>query len=257
MQHFHQFSLFIHIIVGSCTLLLFWAPVLAKKGGKVHNLSGKAYVYGMQLVAFTGILCCALVLIDPVAIYQGAYERAQNQAEFIQNARGRACFLLMLSFLVLTSVVHGTRVLKDKASRQSLRRPDMLCSYLALLCSALYVAYLGGQSGQILYLAFSVIGMLVAIKMMRYTFAPIVQPRQWVIEHLSAMIGSGIGVYTAFSAVGGRYLLVEILGEQAILMAWLAPSVVGTLALVVAKRKYQQRYRIAGKGKSAAQAEAL
>ncbi|MCG7537541.1 hypothetical protein [Pseudoalteromonas sp. OOF1S-7] len=257
MQHIHQFSLFIHIIVGSCTLLLFWAPVLAKKGGKVHNLSGKAYVYCMQLVALTGILCCALVLFDPVSIYQEAFEQAQNQAEFIQNAHGRASFLLMLSFLVLTSVVHGVRALKDKAPRQSLRRADMMFNYLALLCSALYVAYLGSQSGQVLYLVFSVIGMLVAIKMMRYTFAQAVQPRQWVIEHLSAMIGSGIGVYTAFSAVGGRYLLVEILGEQAILMAWLAPSVVGTLALVVAKRKYQQRYRVAGKGKLAGQAEPI
>ncbi|WP_125557826.1 hypothetical protein [Pseudoalteromonas rubra] len=254
MQYLHQFSLIIHIIVGSCALLLFWAPILAKKGGKIHNLSGKAYAYSMQLVSLSGILCCTLVLIDPISVYQEAYLQAQNQADFINTARERASFLLMLSFLVLASVIHGMRVLKDKASRLTVKRPDMLFNYFALCVSALYVAYLGAQSGQVLYLAFSIISMIVAIKMMRYTFAQTVKPRQWIIEHLSAMIGSGIGVYTAFSAVGGRYLLVEVLGEQAILLAWLAPSVLGTLGLIFAKRTYQQRYRVAAKDNLAHQA---
>ncbi|TMP26430.1 hypothetical protein CWB99_19190 [Pseudoalteromonas rubra] len=239
MQYLHQFSLVIHIIVGSCALILFWVPVLAKKGSKIHNQAGRAYTYSMQLVAISGILCCFLVLVDPITIYQAGYSQAQNKALFIETARERASFLLMLSFLVLTSVMHGVRVLQDKVSRQSLTRLDMIANYIALCCSALYVGYLGSRGGHVLYTVFSVISLVIVIRMMRYSFAQTVKPKQWVIEHLSAMIGSGIAAYTAFSAVGGRYLFVELLGEQAVLMAWLAPTVIGTIGLVITKRRYR------------------
>ncbi|TMP35029.1 hypothetical protein [Pseudoalteromonas rubra] len=239
MQYLHQFSLVIHIIVGSCALILFWIPVLAKKGTKRHNQAGRAYTFSMQLVALSGILCCFLVLLDPIAIYQTSYSQAQNKALFIETARERASFLLMLSFLALTSVMHGTRVLQYKASRQSLTRLDMIANYTALCSSALYVGYLGSRDGHVLYTVFSVISLVIAIRMIRYSFAQTVKPGQWLVEHLSAMIGSGIAAYTAFSAVGGRYLLAELLGEQAILMAWLTPTIIGTIGLVITKRRYR------------------
>ncbi|AZZ96390.1 hypothetical protein [Pseudoalteromonas sp. R3] len=239
MQYLHQFSLVLHIIVGSCALILFWVPVLAKKGSKIHNQAGRAYTYSMQMVALSGILCCFLVLLDPIVIYQASYSQALNKALFIDTARERASFLLMLSFLVLTSVMHGVRALRDKASRQSLMRADMVVNYIALCCSALYVGYLGSRGGHILYMVFSVLSLVIVIRMMRYSFANTVKPGQWVVEHLSAMIGSGIAAYTAFSAVGGRYLLAELLGEQAILMAWLAPTIIGTIGLIITKRRYR------------------
>jgi hypothetical protein len=69
--------------------------------------------------------------------------------------------------------------------------------------------------------------------------------KQWVIEHLGAMIGSGIGAYTAFFAFGGRQLF-ENLGNVQIIF-WVAPGVIGSIAITILSRNYTTKFKPARK----------
>ncbi|MFC3034710.1 hypothetical protein ACFOEE_19580 [Pseudoalteromonas fenneropenaei] len=244
MKILFDIALYTHIALGCIALLLFWVPVVASKGSKLHNFTGKWYTLCMQVVAGCGVLCSALVILDPLTVHPRHFIDPQQAALYIEQSRAFASFLLMLSFLVLTGVTHGMRVIQDKASRQRLRRFDMLCLYLALLLSSLYTLYLGIIANNMLFNIFATIGILSVAGILRYTFKKELKPREWVIEHLGAMLGSGIGVYTAFSAVGGRHVLAVLLSEQWIFISWIVPSVIGTAAILWSTRYYRSKYRV-------------
>ena len=46
----------IHIIAGTASLLLFWIPVMSRKGGTVHKKSGHFYYINMWVVQISAIL---------------------------------------------------------------------------------------------------------------------------------------------------------------------------------------------------------
>ena len=54
MLFIHSSLVTLHIIAGALALLLFWMPAIAKKGGRVHVLSGRAYAIAMYIVSVSG-----------------------------------------------------------------------------------------------------------------------------------------------------------------------------------------------------------
>ncbi|UOK58443.1 DUF2306 domain-containing protein [Bacillus sp. OVS6] len=55
-----QFFKILHIIGGFIALFVFWVPIVTKKGGKAHRVTGWVYTGGMIVVAIS-------------AFYMGAY----------------------------------------------------------------------------------------------------------------------------------------------------------------------------------------
>ncbi|MCG7566367.1 hypothetical protein MHM95_08700 [Pseudoalteromonas sp. CnMc7-15] len=245
MYWLHQGALYIHIVLGCIALVLFWLPVCAAKGSRLHNQSGKVYAYVMYAVAGSGLFCCALVLLDPLGARNiDTLSTAEELRRYLQVNHRMAWFLSMLSILVWVSVYHGRRVLVAKEQRSLLRTPAHLGLIAALALCACYTFYLGWQQQQVLLLAFSVLAMVIAVTMAHYIYRPSLRPRSWVIEHLSAMLGSGIGVYTAFGAFGGRRLFNAVLGSDAQLIGWLLPTLVGSAGLMYAAQHYRRRYGV-------------
>ena len=73
--------------------------------------------------------------------------------------------------------------------------------------------------------------------MLRYLRLPKVTKKQQIVEHIGNICGSGVGLYTAFFAFGGRTLF-EALGQWQ-LMFWLLPGVVGTVLIHYAVKPYK------------------
>jgi len=46
----HQILFYIHVLCGSIGLIVFWLPMLSKKGTKFHKSFGSVFVYGMLAV---------------------------------------------------------------------------------------------------------------------------------------------------------------------------------------------------------------
>lgn len=236
MVHLHTVLFCAHILFGSMALILFWIPVLSRKGSLDHKRFGRYYGNVMYGVAGTGAAMAILVLLLPLTIKGHLLSQPEHQAEFVTNIRIFWAFLLYLSLLTFVSVRQGFHVLI--ASNSELRTVRHLFPIGLLLLCALVLIVSGVYLGKTLYMVFGALGTAISTGMLRYCIKGPASHGHKVTEHLGAMIGSGIGAYTAFLAFGGRTLFSGA-GEWQ-LVFWILPGVVGSIAIGRMARKYKQ-----------------
>ncbi|WP_088329895.1 hypothetical protein [Lacimicrobium sp. SS2-24] len=239
MLMLHNVLLMFHIAVGSAALLLFWVPALTKKGSMDHNKFGRYYANVMYLVAASGFIMSVITLMAPLAIH-GSDVRPEDAQYASARIRQFAFFLLYLSWLVLTSIRHGVLVLKCKNDRGPLLKFSHLSLLLVLFVGGIGLFIQGVYGNRVLDMIFAALGMFIAAGMLHYVFRNQLKPRQWWVEHLGAMIGSGIGAYTAFFAFGARAVLADSGYIQ--LIAWVAPGVIGSIVIAIQSRKYTIKF---------------
>lgn len=240
MNLIYALLLMLHITVGSAALLLFWLPALTPKGSLDHIKFGRYYANTMYMVAGSGMLICLLVLVAPLTIH-GDFSNAANQAQKALNIRLFAFFLMYISWLTLTSVRHGILVLRVKQARHLLRHPTHLGLLLVLITGGLALLGLGLWFNKVLHLIFGILGTIIGGQMLVYCLRRHIAPRQWWIEHLGAMIGSGVAAYTAFLTFGARQFLAGAGYWQ--LVFWVAPGVIGALVIARLSRKYHLQFQ--------------
>lgn len=238
MNLLHSILFMCHILVGSMALLLFWVPLLSKKGHLNHVKFGRYYGNVMYMVALSGALMALMVIYDPIAIKGEMFTPGSDQLTLTNNIRIFWSFLLFLSLLTYVSVRQGFAVLRHKNNHASYQTPQHIIPLVTLVIGGAMMLFLGIQSTRVLHIIFGILGMLIGSGMLRFSFASQHSPNQIVIEHLSAMIGSGIGAYTAFIAFGGRQLFENIGSWQ--IAFWVAPGVIGSVAITLLSRKYDR-----------------
>ena len=240
MNTIFTLSQFVHISAGACALVLFWLPALLKKGSPSHSRFGRYYVYAMYTVAATGCTMATLGLINPLAVIQHAETTPDLLAEQIAARSNTWIFLLYISLLTLTTVRHGVLVLRHKAQRQHLKAPSHLLLVLALTLAGPVMALWGYQQSLTLAMIFGLLGTTVGAGFLRYSLKASLTKMEWWIEHLGAMIGSGIACYTAFFAFGGSRLFSSHGNLQ--LMSWILPGAVGLVVIRYLSRQYRQKF---------------
>lgn len=240
----HSTLLYVHILLGVVAMGLFWVPMFTRKGGFNHRRFGQVYVWTMHTVAWSGLIMSTMVLIDPAYFKAEFVARSSDPAATIGAIRSMWTLLLLLSILTLAGVVNGTMVLKHKQPRE-LRRFSYLIWPAGLFAASIATLIYGLSEIRTpigpnwLHLIFAALGIFSSVQMVLYVVQPQLNPKRWLIEHLSAMIGTGIAVYTAFFAFGARHLLASFGNWQ--LLGWILPGVIGTIAIHYWTRKYQPR----------------
>lgn len=244
MSLIHTTLLYLHIALGAVALLLYWLPVIARKGSKLHINAGKVFYYLMLIVSGSGIVMSLMGLYDPVGIYTAGRQLTAEQIERMLIWRiPLSQFLLLLSLLTWVTARHAIGVLRAKSDRHMLRRWFYQGPVLALVPLALYVAYQGISIAMPLLIIFAVVSLVTATTISWYIYKKDIAPRAWIIEHFSSMVGSGIAVYTAFFAAGGRRMLADILPSEWQLVSWLAAPVVGITVIIFMTRYYKRHYK--------------
>lgn len=245
MLSLHTTLLYLHIVLGAIALVVYWLPIFTRKGGALHIQAGKVFYYLMLVVAGSGIVLCGIGLIDPIGIYVASEQLTTEQANRMLVWRiPLTQFLLLLSLLTWVTVRHAIGVLKAKDNRALLRRWYYQGPVFLMFPLAGFVAYKGISVGMPLLVIFATVSLVTATTISLYVYKKAVSPRAWIIEHFSSMVGSGIAVYTAFFAAGGRRLLAELLPDNWLLVSWLAAPVVGTAALITLTGYYKRKYKV-------------
>jgi len=242
MTTLHTLLVNAHIVVGAFALILFWIPALSRKGSTAHVQSGRLYAYAMYFVSVTAFLSSVMVLADPIGIRRPGLEIDPEDAiELAELFRMFSLFLLMLSVLVFASIRHGLKALAVRQEPDAIR--SRLHRGLLLTLGVLGVAVLGiGLARtQWLLIIFGGISISGAISMFRETRIEQFTRGQQLKAHLSGLIGSGIGAYTAFFAFGGSRLFAEILPGQWQVISWVVAPVIGTIAIQRLSRRYDRR----------------
>ncbi len=192
----------------------------------------------MKAVALSGLVMTSMVWFDPVGI-KGADlmvdgQIPQRKLEFFMLIN---LFLFLLSLLTWVTIRHATGSLFCKQNREPLKHWSYQAPVWLLVVVALYAAWQGFVFNMPLVMVFAGISLVTSFSILAYLHTKTVTANRWLIEHASAMIGSGIAAYTAFFAFGGRALFAELLTGHWIMLPWLIPSLIGVPATIWFKRR--------------------
>ncbi len=211
----------LHAAVGTTALVTFWIAGMSKKGSLVHKTAGKIY-----LLAMVGILMSAFPMATYIAIYKS------------QVIGG---FLLYLLIITMTSVWNGWRSIRDKRDWKRYAGPIYKILMLLNLISGLAIAAIGiflAEQMQMVITSFSLIGILGAYGMYKFQREAPTDPRWWMREHLTAMVGNGVATHIAFLQIGLPKMLPMIAGPVMVNVAWMAPLAIAVVAGTYLTRKY-------------------
>ncbi|MTB51772.1 hypothetical protein [Lewinella sp. W8] len=206
-----KYLLIAHVTAGFSSLGLFFIPILARKGGKWHNLAGRWYVRGMWAVMVTASLLCII--------------------RFGQGQTVMALFLGFLALLTSRPLYYGIAVLRNKRGPSARMQfiSDALVLALAIGGPALIGFGFGwwGPGGHPLLIIFGTLGTVLALPSFYDRLRGHQRPYNWLHEHLSGMLVSAIAAFTAFFAFGGRALFGSAFGGNTEVIFWVAPTIIG------------------------------
>lgn len=212
---------FAHASLGTLALATFWIAGLTRKGSPVHKGAGKLY-----LLAMAGLLTAAL----PMSL------RILSTGRIVIGV-----FLLYLLVISATAVWNSWRAIRDRRDWRAYTGRVYRGLMWLNLASGLAIAYVGlfeAQAMRLIITAFSGIGLVGFVSMWRFARQAPADPRWWLREHLTAMLGNGVATHIAFLSIGLPRLFPELGGSGLQNIAWLGPLVVAFVAGAWLTRKY-------------------
>jgi hypothetical protein len=219
MSSFQWFQLLVmvHVSTGAIGLLLFWVPVLGRKGGARHKAAGRWFNRLMLATAATAIAMALLNLHDPA----GTHPHIKD-ADFTRNIFG--WMMLYLGVLTVNLTLYGWNALLNRRDHALHRSTANLGLQALLLALSLNTAIRGLIFGQPLMVGISAIGFATVGTNLAFMLRARPAPVYALREHVKGLIGTGISVYTAFLAFGAVRFVPELALHPGL---WAIPLVVG------------------------------
>ncbi|MGP4069078.1 DUF2306 domain-containing protein [Halobacillus sp. B29] len=223
-----QIVLYLHILAGFTALIVFWIPLVTKKGGMIHRRVGWIYVWAMGNVAATAFY---------MGIYRIGFDASRNAAE-----KSFAFFLLFIAVLSASTAWNGIRVLrfKRRTRRRSLLSLDTGISFV-LVFSSIITMVIGWVNQFPLLQYFPVIGLFLGYGQLKYWLTPPQTKMHWYFEHFGNLIGCSIATITAFTVFGAPRLL-NI--SSISIFLWFLPTIVLTPLIFGFTRYYRKKFRL-------------
>ena len=233
---FHWF-VYGHIAFGALGLVAFWLPVVGKKGGLIHRYAGRVFGVTMLATGCFAILISSTTLIAPIE----THPHLVAHPDFGSAASIRAIFgwmMLYLAILTVTLAWYGWQSVLVRGDRARLRDWRNLGLHAVLFIASLNTAVRGVLIGQPLMIGISTIGFATVATDLWYLYKPTPRPLDWLLEHIKALVGTGISVYTAFLAFGAVRLLPEAALTPAL---WSVPLIIGLALILYHQRQVTKR----------------
>lgn len=250
-----------HIAAGAVGLVLFWIPVFAKKGGRLHIWAGRGFACCAAFVATSALASSGWALLDPVTFFGGSLERTSEAGRPYLLEQGRFLFAVLgyLSVVVLTGLWYGLRVVWTRDRHEALREPALLglqaasaLAAVALLLFAGWNLFLAHRGEHVLSAApankywvpvvLGAFGLFAVHDDLGYILRPRASRMAWWYKHMENMLGVGIAFHTAFLVFGASRLLAYQLPGPLQLLPWLLPSMIGIPAMMAWVRVYKRRF---------------
>lgn len=220
MENFIQYTLYLHILVGSTALLTGSMAIFSRKGMQIHRITGKIYFWAMTLVFITGII---------VAGY--CFNR----------------FLFLIAFLSYYSVFSGVRFLKLKSlhKNQNPKWYDWAAGIMNGIVNIIFIVlglyYLfqpnNNLPGALLSTGFGIGGLLISYTNLKPFIVRPNKPYHWYLTHIGNMMGGYIATLTAFlSTMVTRF---ELMNPY---LAFALPSLIGIPLLLFWQHKIENSF---------------
>jgi hypothetical protein len=232
IHHAFEILIMLHILTGAPGLAGFWVPVGARKGSALHKVSGRVFVALMLATGFFAAMMGCLTLFEPVA----THPHLVTHETFSDPGLIRAIFgwmMLFLAILTLNLTWYGRACIRHRQDHRRHLSFLNLSSQVLLFAASITCALQGIITGQWMMTGLSAIGFATVGTNLWFMLRPDPGPLEWLTEHIKALIGTGISVYTAFFAFGAVRLVPELALSP---LLWSVPLITG-LSLIL----YHQR----------------
>ncbi len=224
-----------HIATGAVGLVLFWVAVLSRKGGPVHKQWGRVFVYSMLVTGCFAIGMGTATILDPIGTHPKLPDVTMVTGIF-------GWMMVYLAILTISLAWHGRGVVENKRNHEANRGKFDVFLQILVIIAAVNCAVRGFMISQPLMIGISIVGVASGITNLVFTYSNAPPKHAFLLEHVKALVGAGISVYTAFMTFG----LVRLMPEHALNPAtWAIPLTVG-LGLIF-YHQYQIRKQYAPK----------
>lgn len=230
------FTLFllVHITCGAVGLVLFWVPVVGRKGSQPHRRYGTVFAYLMLVTATMAFSMGLNTLLDPMPTHPRQVALGWP-AWRIQGIFG--WMMMYLAILTIHLVWHGINTVRNKKQHLANRRWPNVALNVAAIVAALVCAWRGWLINEVLMMGIAIVGVASGVTNLVFIYTDAPSKIAYQLEHVKSIVGSGISVYTAFMAFG----FVRLMPHNALNPTmWSIPLVIG-LALII---YHQTRIRL-------------
>jgi hypothetical protein len=220
MWPFYGFVL-AHIATGAVGLITFWIAVLSRKGQSTHVRWGRVFNWMMLATGTIAIAISTCTLLDPVGTHP------HLTGELADPAVTRGIFgwmMLYLAILTINLAWYGWQAVVNKREHEKNLEWRNVALQVLVLAAAANCAYQGWVINQPLMIGISTIGFATGFTNLWFMYKPSRAPHDWLREHVKALVGAGISVYTAFFAFGAVRLMPELALNP---LLWAVPLVTG------------------------------
>jgi uncharacterized membrane protein YidH (DUF202 family) len=220
----------LHIITGSIGAIAFWVPVIGRKGGVNHKRWGKVFTICLLATGSFAVCMSLLTIYDPMGTHPhlvGMFE-----APFIRGIFG--WLMLHMGILTINLAWYGWLCVQNRRDHaKNLTRFNVALQFV-LIVVAVNSAVQGLIIGQFLMIGLTVVGLATAGTNLRFLYKPVRGEKDWLDEHIKALVGAGISVYTAFFAFGSVRIMPEIALNPVL---WSIPLITGLTLIIYHQRK--------------------
>ncbi|MGA1376546.1 MAG: hypothetical protein ACO32H_08200 [Steroidobacteraceae bacterium] len=220
----------LHILAGSLGLVSFWIPVTSRKGSLLHRQWGRIFTWSMLITGTAAIGISLSTLVDPL----NTHPHLQD-AEWIRGIFG--WMMLGLAVLTLNLAWYGHCCLANKTDhRRNLEWRNVTLQVL-LFVASINCAWQALRIGQPIMLGMPAIGLATVASNLAFMLKREPASIDWLKEHIKALVGAGISVYTAFFAFGAVRTIPTLALHPGL---WSIPLIIG-LALIIYYRLQVER----------------
>lgn len=218
-------SIITHVAAGFIALIFLWLPLIFKKGGRYHRITG-------------WIFTCSMFMISATSIHLALY-RIWFEGNLTASAFSFYLFLMFIAVLSFTTAMYGLRVLKFKKHAGKHRVWIDWFLPILLFTSAVIMIIYGFILGDALLTWFPVLGIFLALSHMIYWWRRPDFKKRWRVEHLIGMLSCGISTVTAFVVFGAPRIFAF---SSAPVWLWFVPTIVLVPLIVYFSAKERKRY---------------
>jgi hypothetical protein len=219
-----------HITTGIVGLFAFWVPVVTRKGSTRHKFWGAVFNRTMLATATFAVGMSLCTLYDPIGTHPHITPDIGDR-DMIVAIFG--WMMLGLALLTINLVWYGWQCITHRANHAGNLEWRNILLQVLLIAASLNCAWQAYALQQPLILGMTAIGLATAGTNLWFLYKPQRGRMDWLLEHIKALVGAGISVYTAFFAFGAVRTFPELALHPGL---WAVPLTVG-LALII----YHQR----------------
>ncbi len=222
----------IHIATGATGLVIFWVPVVGRKGGVNHRRFGTLFTLTMLVTGAVAVGIACTTLYDPL----GTHPHLVEHPVFSDPAMISGIFgwmMLYLAILTVNLAWQGWLCINNRRDHLRNRAWHNLLSQLVLTLASINCFWQGWLIAQPMMMGMSMVGFATVATNLWFLYRIPPSPLARIREHIKALVGAGISVYTAFFAFGAVRLVPELALTPVL---WAMPLIVG-LTLIIYHRR--------------------